>query len=97
VADDGGGDDIGMDVYAGAGADVVIGAGIDVDIGVGIDVDDGIGEDCADAMPVDASASAAVASISRLDCCMLEAPVKLLGCLSGAVLPQRNEIDACSV
>jgi hypothetical protein len=52
--------------FAVAGDTGIAGAGEDT----GIDDDAGIGEDCADAMLVDASASAAVASMSRLDCCM---------------------------
>jgi hypothetical protein len=92
------GPDAGVDID-GAGDVIVDGAEVDI-AGAGDDIgiadDDGAGEDCADATPVAASASAAVASISRLDCCMLEAPVNA-GCLSGAVLPQWDEIDACSV
>jgi hypothetical protein len=81
-------DDDGVDIEDGVD---MAGAGVDI----GIVLLAGIGEVCADAMLVDASARAA-ASMSRLDCCMLEAPMNA-GCLSGAVLPQRNEFDACSV
>jgi hypothetical protein len=70
-----------VDIEPDDGACVVIGIGDDivddgVDAGsgdaIGIVVLDGIGDDCADATPVDASASAAAASMSRLDCCMRE-------------------------
>jgi hypothetical protein len=57
IVDDGDDIDDGVDI---GGAGVVIGIGLL----------SGIGEDCADATPVDASASAAAASMSRLDCCM---------------------------
>jgi hypothetical protein len=95
-------DDIAFGVAMGPIVGFAVGAtGIDVDDGMdveeGIDVDDGIGEDCADATPVAASARAAAASISRLVCCMLEAPMIAGKCLSGAVFPQPREIDACSV
>ena len=78
------GDDIGFAVAAGgtAGFAVAVGgiadddAGPGDDMGIadddGMDDDDGIGDDWADATPVAASASAAAANISRLDCCMDE-------------------------
>ena len=84
IVEDGDDMDDGVDI---AGAGVVI----------GIALLSGIGEDCADATPDDASASAAAASMSRLDCCMREGSYECGISMSGAVFPQPDEFDACSV